>query len=112
MFASFLSVHHHAKGHDSACGLTVNSGSHEVDIQKNSDATQKLEQQRNMDEQKHEISNSIGVYNGKQLINVKRDNMSDKSEKNKIEKTSTDLMNNEINRSSMSITPRIPLVST
>jgi len=32
-------------------GLTVKSASHEVDIQKNSDATRKLEKQRNMDEQ-------------------------------------------------------------
>ncbi|CAK9044291.1 unnamed protein product [Durusdinium trenchii] len=32
-------------------GLTVKSASHEVDIQKNSDATRKMEKQRNMDEQ-------------------------------------------------------------
>merc|ERR1711994_501971 len=32
-------------------GLTVKSASHEVDIQKNSDALRKLEKQRNMDEQ-------------------------------------------------------------
>jgi len=32
-------------------GLTVKSASHEVDIQKNSDAVRKLEKQRNMDEQ-------------------------------------------------------------
>jgi len=32
-------------------GLTVKSASHEVDIQKNSDAVRKMEKQRNMDEQ-------------------------------------------------------------
>merc|ERR1712227_987444 len=32
-------------------GLTVKSASHEVDIQKNSDAMRKMEKQRNMDEQ-------------------------------------------------------------
>eukprot|EP00409_Alexandrium_fundyense_P000289 CAMPEP_0185912246 /NCGR_PEP_ID=MMETSP0196C-20130402/37881_1 /TAXON_ID=2932 /ORGANISM="Alexandrium fundyense, Strain CCMP1719" /LENGTH=85 /DNA_ID=CAMNT_0028633457 /DNA_START=1 /DNA_END=254 /DNA_ORIENTATION=- len=32
-------------------GLTVKSASHEVDIQKNSDAIRKMEKQRNMDEQ-------------------------------------------------------------
>merc|ERR1712022_29648 len=36
---------------EEANGLTVKSASHEVDIQKNSDATRKLEKQRNMDEQ-------------------------------------------------------------
>ncbi|OLQ01224.1 hypothetical protein AK812_SmicGene16053 [Symbiodinium microadriaticum] len=36
-------------------GLTVKSASHEVDIQKNSDAVRKMEKQRNMDEQNWKV---------------------------------------------------------
>merc|ERR1712093_523988 len=50
-------------------GLTVKSASHEVDIQKNSDATRKMEKQRNMDEQNwkaqmdavHDVLDTKGV---------------------------------------------------
>merc|ERR1712093_656356 len=50
-------------------GLTVKSASHEVDIQKNSDAVRKMEKQRNMDEQNwkaqmdavHDVLDTKGV---------------------------------------------------
>merc|ERR1712093_305532 len=50
-------------------GLTVKSASHEVDIQKSSDAMRKMEKQRNMDEQNwkaqmdavHDVLDTKGV---------------------------------------------------
>merc|ERR1712224_1038406 len=42
---------HGLKLREEVNGLTVKSASHEVDIQKNSDAMRKMEKQRNMDEQ-------------------------------------------------------------
>ena len=114
-FASSLFVHPHAKGHDHAStnvidiptvseqvneakvekhtvkieqkssDLTAKIASGEVDIHMNSDATQQLENQHNMDD------------TSKHFVNTKRDSMSDKHKKNKIKtKTSTDLTNNKI----------------
>merc|ERR1711933_548439 len=58
-------------------GLTVKSASHEVDIQKNSDALRKMEKQRNMDEQNwkaqmdavHDVLDT--KVNGKQFEDLK-----------------------------------------
>ncbi|CAE8583410.1 unnamed protein product [Polarella glacialis] len=47
-------------------GLTVKSASHEVDIQKNSDAVRKMEKQRNMDEQNWKAQNSNSNNNQQQ----------------------------------------------
>merc|ERR1712178_246221 len=54
-------------------GLTVKSASHEVDIQKNSDAVRKMEKQRNMDEQnlKHCVASlTKGTVKFAQVVGV------------------------------------------